>query len=316
MDFSEFLFIAPPQNHNDHETPQEIDHLNGYAGNHLQKQKLSRKQLVVNILLLSFFSVTAGWFGVFMKSLTGQTNLALLVFLAVPPMGVLILNLVNKKSELNPGLRINLKRSGGSYALSLLLIPGLAVILLAIGKLGGWISMDGLADRGFGALINTILLGFFSNLIKNCLEEFTWRGFFTQHFKSLGTPDLLNHLFTGIIWSLWHLPYWLFLLDKASISAFSPLDSTAFVITGSLFLVALSFVFGEIRLLTNSIWPVVLLHSSLNAVTITLLLKGFVTVKSSAALWLSPGGNSIVFMLLLLIVGLVLYRIRSLKPKK
>ncbi len=314
MDFSEYIFIAPPLKKDEQEIPQEISTLNGYEGKPVKKQKLRKRQLWFNILFISLLSFAAGWFGILLKSLTGQTNLALSVFLVIPPTGVLILTLTKKRYDINLGLRPNFYKNGCSYTLSFLLIPGLVTVTLAIGKLGGWISFDGLVNQGIGSMVSAVVLFFFSDFIKNCLEEFTWRGFFTQHFYSLGIPDLLNHFLTGIVWIVWHIPYWFFLLDKASIAAFSTLNTGTFVLVGSLFLLALSFVFGEIRLLTNSTWPAVILHTSLNAITITLLLKGFVIVKTSAEIWLSPGGNSIIFILLLIIVGIVLNRLRSLKP--
>jgi hypothetical protein len=317
MDFSDYIFFGTPHNTNEHETPQEIAHLNGYERNPLIKQKITKRQLGFNIFLLAFLSIAAGWFGILLKLLTGQTNLALSVFLAIPPLGVLILNLMYKNSDINPGIRLNIIKYFGVYTLSILLIPGLVVILLAVGKLGGLLSFGGLANQGFGSLLSAVVLLFFSDFIKNCLEEFTWRGFFTQHFKVLGAPDLLNHLLTGIIWVLWHLPYWLFFLDRTSIAAFPALNNLpSFILMSSCFLLALSLVLGEIRLLTNSTWPAILLHCSANSVTVVLLLKKFVTIKPSSEIWLSPDGNSIIFIILLIIVGIVLNRIRSLQPKR
>lgn len=313
MDYSEFVFFLPPQNGEKLETPQEISTLKGYENRSMNKQKLSKKQLGFNILLLSLFVIAAGWFGVLLKLLTGQTNLALSVFLALPPMGVLILSLVYKTTDFDPGLNFKIKKNAISYAVAFLLFPILVSITMIVGKLSGFISIEGLVSKGFGSLIGAISLFFLTDFIKNCLEEFTWRGFFTQHFKKFGIPDLLNHLLTGFVWILWHIPYWLFLLDKASMSAFSSLNTTAFIIMGSLLLLSSSFVFGEIRLLSSSTWPVVILHTSLNAVTNVLLLKGFVTVIPSAELWMSPGGNSIMIIALLTIVGLALYRFRTKK---
>lgn len=313
MDYSEFAFLSSPQNSGEHETPHEISTLKGYEGSPLTIQNLSKKQLGFNILLLALLSIASGWFGILLKSLTGQTNLALSVFLALPPMGVLVLNLIYKNSDINPGFVMNLRKNGVSYALSLLLIPAMVTLVILVGKLSGMISIDGLVNQGMSKFIGAVMLLFFSDFIKNCLEEFTWRGFFTQHFKSLGIPDLANHFVTGVIWSLWHLPYWLFLLDQTTRAAVSTLDTGAFILMGSLFLLALSFVFGEIRLLSRSTWPVVLLHTSLNAITITLLLNKFVSIKPSAEIWFSPGGNSVMFILMLVIVGIVLNRLRTKK---
>ncbi|EKD88150.1 MAG: hypothetical protein ACD_35C00036G0004, partial [uncultured bacterium] len=64
MDYSEFVFFLPPQNGEKLETPQEISTLKGYENRSMNKQKLSKKQLGFNILLLSLFVIAAGWFGV------------------------------------------------------------------------------------------------------------------------------------------------------------------------------------------------------------------------------------------------------------
>lgn len=313
MEFFEFVFFLPPQNSECLDSPQEISTLSGYESRSVKKKNLSKKQLGFNILLLSLFAIAAGWFGILLKSLTGQTNLALSIFLVLPPMGVLILNLVYKKNAVHPGLKIKLKNNSLSYIFAFLLFPVLVALTVIVGNFARFISIEGLVNQGVGALFSAVVLLFFSDLIKNSLEEFTWRGFFTQQFKLLGIHDLLNHLLTGLIWVLWHIPYWLFLLDKASISAFSSLNTPTFILMGSLLLLSSSFVFGEIRLLTGSTWPAVILHTSLNAVTIALLTNGFVSVAPSAELWMSPGGNSIMIIALLTIVGLALYRFRTKK---
>ena len=88
---------------------------------------------------------------------------------------------------------------------------------------------------------------------------------------------LANHLFTGVIWALWHLPFWLYILD---VSQFSTLSRPAFAALGALLLVITAISCGELRLWSQSVWPGVLLHSTANAVTVPLLLNDFIQFQA------------------------------------
>ena len=285
-------------------TPHEISSLQGYEYRH--KKSLTKKQAFLNIFILGAISMAAEWLGILLNKLTGDSKLALLAFLSVPPLGILALNVINPDRKLDLGLELQVKKNWAVYLFTVFLIPLFTLVILFTGRLTGFITFTGLIEKGLGTFFSLVVISFFSNFIKNCLEEFTWRGFFSRQFEAAGVPGLLNHLLTGIVWLLWQIPYWIFLLDPTA-SAQPGLTAIMMV---CLSLLASSLVYGEVRLLSGSAWPAVFLRASLNAVTIPLVLQGFVIVQPSAAIWLAPESSSVVFILFFAITGIVLYRIR------
>jgi hypothetical protein len=304
MEIPHLVSYARPDYRDIEVTPREMSSLQGYA----QKisKNITKKQALLNVFILGAISVAAGWLGVLLNNLTGDPKLALLAFLAVPPLGILALKTFNPDRKLDLGLEFQLKKNWFIYLCAFLIFPFLTMVVLFTGRMTGFTTFTGLLEKGFGAYFSLVVISFFSDFIKNCLEEFTWRGFFSRQFEAAGAPAMLNHLLTGTVWMLWQVPYWLLLFGP---SASAPPSLTAILMVCLSFL-TLSVVYGEIRLLSRSTWPAVFMRASLNAVTIPLILHGFVSVQPSAAVWLSPESGSIAYILLFVITGIVLYRIR------
>ena len=72
--------------------------------------------------------------------------------------------------------------------------------------------------------------------------------------------------------------------------------------------------YGELRLLSKSVWPVWLLHNVANAISLPLILAGFVTLKAGfISELLSPATNGILHSLLIGLTGYGLYLYRRSK---
>lgn len=86
----------------------------------------------------------------------------------------------------------------------------------------------------------------------------------------------------------------------------------AFVLLGFTLLPLHAIVYGELRLLSGSVWPVWLLHNIANALSLTLLTGGFVVLDEGVlGAFLSPGTEGVLFTLLMAGVGVGLYRYRQ-----
>jgi len=311
MDLPNYISQVNPDYRELEISPREISTLQGYQD--MNSKNMTARQASINVLILSLLSIAAGWVGILLKNWTGNANLALLTFLTVPPLGILIVSVFYTEKKLDLGMQINLKRNRGLYLFTFLIVPLLVTLILITGSLAGWITFNGFIVKGVGAYLGAVVIFLFSNFIKNCLEELTWRGFFSRQFEAAGIPAMLNHLLTGTVWTLWHVPYWIFLLDQTTILQFSFQNKTTLIFLSALFLLASSVLFGEIRLLSGSTWPAILLHAILDAATIPLIVKGFVAVKPSISIWFSPDRSNVAFILLLFGTGTVLYSIRKKK---
>ena len=310
MELSNHVSQARPESRDIEVTPREISSLQGYEFG--KRKSVTGKQALSNIIFLGVISMTAGWLGVLLNKWTGDAQLALLAFLAIPPLGILALNIFFPDRKLDLGLEPQLKKNRLVYLCAVLIFPFLTMIVLFAGRVTGFITFTGFIEKGIGVFIGLAVISFFSDFIKNCLEEFTWRGFFSRQFEAAGVPTLLNHLLTGMIWLLWQVPYWLFLLDRTASGNPEPIT----ILMVCLSLLASSIVYGEIRLLSRSTWPTVLLRASLDAVSIPLILHGFISIQPSAAPWLSPDTNSIAIIILFCITGVGFHQFRTRKYER
>jgi hypothetical protein len=68
-------------------------------------------------------------------------------------------------------------------------------------------------------------------------------------------------------------------------------------------LIAASMVYGELLLITNSIWPAVLLHTIGNALVDVLIVQGFVRILPGTDFLVSPGHRSLLTMSLFALIG-------------
>jgi len=137
--------------------------------------------------------------------------------------------------------------------------------------------------------------------VKNIFEEFAWRGYLAPKLFSLGINRFVAHIGVGVIWALWHIPYLLVLTETTeSLSTYIPR-----VIIG---LIILSVVYGEIRYVTNSVWPAVILHTMGNAIVDTLILKKYIDVLEGYEFLVTPSPEGIFTIVITAIVGLWLYK--------
>jgi len=208
------------------------------------------------------------------------------------------------------GIKPRFKPHLGWYALSILVYPLGIALILAIGGVLGGVSFPGFASRGIGMFLQLVAVQFVTNLLKNVFEEFAWRGYLTPKLKLLGVHDLANHVIVGAVWAAWHLPYWVGLLDQATIDSFTALSLPMFILLSIVALVPSAILYGESRLATGSVWPSMLLHTILNALSLTLLVEGFVAFRGSGEIVFTPGMGGIVGTVVVTLIGVGVYRRR------
>lgn len=266
-----------------------------------------------NLLIFTLVTLSGGWIGVALDRLTEapdpQQGLGILLWIIGPMTTALLLRALGGDGWRDAGLRPHLRAGWRWYAMAFLLFPLVSLLLFGLGPLVGAFSWAEFAARGgLGAFASLVGVAFLSSFVKNIFEEFAWRGYLTPRFAALGLPPLLNHLLTGLIWAGWHLPYWLFIVD---VQAFTSLSTPAFVVSGAFTLVVTAITYGELRLLSQSVWPAVILHSVANAITATLLLDGFVALQGLRGVLFSPGNDGILHSIVFALLGLALYRYRA-----
>jgi membrane protease YdiL (CAAX protease family) len=163
-----------------------------------------------------------------------------------------------------------------------------------------------------GLILQTFALGLLPQFIKNIFEEFPWRGYLTPKVYSLRLNDFVGHLIVGFVWGAWHIPYFLYFLDRATIRDYTTLNLAAFIPLAIMAMMSWAIVYGEIRLLTNSVWPTVLMHMVEDAFVTPLLLEGYVQLSPGMD-WLVSPVVGIISIVLFATLGVGLHQWRKRK---
>jgi len=240
-----------------------------------------------------------------------QKSLGWLFFLIAPLGTSLLLRAFAGDGWKDLGLKPAFKGNGKWYAFALLFHPLLNVLILVIGLGIGLTLIPDLSMSRLTLVGQAVLISAFPNFIKNIFEEFSWRGYLTPKIQSVVDRPLLGHLLTGMIWFGWHLPYYLVLLDPATVRGFTSLNMGLFLLTGLFGLMAAAIVYGEIRIRTNSVWPTVLMHLTGNIFLAAMIgQKFFSSVGVFGEVLASPGWSSMISILLFAATGVWFYRTR------
>ena len=269
-----------------------------------------------NLIIFSVVTFGGGWVGVAVDQVAPGPNpmqgLGVLIWLTSPLVAVLLLRAFGGDGWQDFGLAPKLKSGWRWYVVAVLLAPVVTLLLLGIGLAVGAIALDGLAEQGVSALLRMIGIGFMGAMVKNIFEEFAWRGYLTPRFVALKVNPFGGYLLTGLIWAGWHLPYWFYFLDRAELLSHTSLSLPAFIALGFILLPLHAIVYGELRLLSGSVWPVWLLHNIANALSLTLLTGGFVVLdRGLLGMLLSPGTEGVLFTLIMALMGVRLYQYRQ-----
>ena len=199
----------------------------------------------------------------------------------------------------------------------------LVVATVFVGAALGWVDLDLATLSGFRAQLDAAVpagtplppvqvlvvlqlvqlpLGAVLNSVFAAGEEIGWRGWLQPALMPLGTWPAL--VITGVVWGLWHSPIVLlgYNFDRADLSG------VLFMVGGC---VAWGLFLGWLRLRSDSVWPAVLAHGSLNAV------GGFVLLLSAAGATVDMarvGPLGIIAWALVAIVMIVIVGLRKMGP--
>jgi membrane protease YdiL (CAAX protease family) len=147
-------------------------------------------------------------------------------------------------------------------------------------------------------------------LVKNVFEEFLFRGYFTTLTQESRFCGLSAHLLTGVVWAVWHLPYWLVFLGPEQVELFGGIPLSYFITLAFLSLPLQSIFYGELRLISGSLLPPYLFHVVTNLITLALIQGKFVVPKGLGGLVLAPSSHGILYTVVLACVGLLMMRAR------
>lgn len=269
-----------------------------------------------NLIIFTIVAEACGFLGIALDRLQPPQDtmqgLGALVWLTSPLITILLLRAFGGDGWKDFGLGLNLKAGWRWYLVALLVIPLVTLVTLGVASVFKVVSFTGFAAQGFGPFLSAVGVGLTTVMVKNIFEEFTWRGYLTPRFKALNLHPFVNSLLTGFIWAGWHVPYYLYFLNRETFQERTSLSVLGFILITFLVIPLISLTFGELRLLSKSVWPGWLMHNIANTISLVLISGGFITLsRDFAGAILSPGTEGVFISLLMGLVGFGLFRARK-----
>ena len=270
----------------------------------------ANKRTLRNVILFSFVAVVCGWMGVGVDKLLGQPSnlesLGALIFISSPILCMVLLRLFGGDGWKDLPLKPNFRRNARWYLFAIVVYPVVIGITLFIGKLFGWVDVS---KFSIAAYFPVFIAAFLPQCLKNIFEESVWRGYLTVKVEQLTQNEWLVYLVVALVWQVWHLPYYLILLDDAYLASFFPFGNVLFVVTSFVVIGVWTIMYTEIFFLSRSLLLVVLMHAMEDSLN-PLISDGFAVVSPDKALLVSPSFG-LIPLLLYLVIGLWLRRIRK-----
>ncbi len=263
-----------------------------------------------NISIFVFAAFSCGWLGVLLdKNMPPQpvgNTLGMGLWLVLPLLSTIVLRFFEKDGWKDIGLKPRFRGNIKWYISALLIYPLVTALVLIIGKLFGWIDFSNFRA---GVYLTGFIGSLIANFVKNFFEESVWRGYVTAKLLKTKIKDIWLYLIVGGVWSLWHLPYYLFFLPETAMYEILPTGRIIFVIVSIITMTGWSVMFIELYRLTKSIWPVVLLHMVEDSLINHLIIDGHIIITSRKEIFISPVAG-IITSALYICVGILLRKYR------
>lgn len=257
-----------------------------------------------NLMIFGVAAVGGGWLGIWLNSVTGNSSppmesLGALVWLLSPAITGLLLRWLAGDGWADAGICPNLPGGWKGYTAALVVYPVLTLVGMAASLGTGSIRIAGLAGDGLSMYITAVGVMFTATLFKNVFEELAWRGYLSPRLQAAGLGAFANACVTGGIWWAWHLPYYYYFLNRADLAAGAPYGLPLFLGIGLVVLVPTAAFFNEVRRLSGSVWGALILHGVVNAVSMPLVLGGYIHANHWGSLIFSPVNESLLMAALM-----------------
>lgn len=233
-----------------------------------ETKELKNKRVYIEIIIFSLITISCGWIGVAIDSITKQQagggqleggSLGELVWLVLPLLTSIILRCISRDFK-EGGLKLNLKKSWRWYLVSIGIYPVVVILLLVVGFITKSVDFQLLKFEMTTTTLITVLLQL--SLLK-IFEELPWRGFLAQKLISLKLNDWLVYLINGFVWSSWHYAYYMVFLNDSYFEEggiMGGLSRLTVCIIATIIMILWSVLYVELFRLAKSVWPCLIVH--------------------------------------------------------
>lgn len=264
------------------------------------------KTLKRNVIIFIVVTLVSGWIGVLIDNILKEqpegNSLGMLVWLVLPFLVSVIIRITSHDRK-DIGIRLNFSKNFRGYLLALCIYPFVTIILIGIALIFGCIEQY---SFDMGSFLSLALFSILPSMLKNIFEEFAWRGYLTPKLIDLGVDNWQLYLISGLVWSLWHCPYYLVFLPDNYFTSTSRISTLFF---SCIIMVCWTVMYVEIYRLIKSVWACVLMHMIGNFLTVIVSADGYISFTEKSDIWLNPT-NGIIAIILYLSIGILLKKYR------
>jgi len=278
-------------------------------------QNQSNRTTIRNLVIFTIIALAIGWIGRGLDVQMGNPSsegLGILLWIGTPLVASSLLRAFAGDGWKDFGIKPNFKGNVSWYFVALLVYPVTTACILIVGSGFGLITFPNPSLSALGLFFLAFALALLPEIIKNFFEEAAWRGYLAPKVYSLGLNDYVGHLIVGFVWGAWHIPYYLFYLDRAVLQDFTTLNMATYIPLAIVVAISWAFAYGEIRLLTNSIWPAVLMHAVEDALLFPLFIDRHIHILPGTD-WLISPMNGLISVVFFLAIGIGLRQLRKRK---
>ncbi len=278
-------------------------------------QNQTNRKTIRNLVIFTILVLAIGWIGRGLDVQMGNPSsegLGILLWISMPLVTSLLLRAFAGDGWKDFGIKPNFKGNLSWYVIAILVYPITTTCILIVGSGVGLITFPNPSLGALALFFPVFALALLPNIIKNFFEEAAWRGYLAPKVYSLGLNDYVGHLIVGFVWGAWHIPYYLFYVDRAVLQDFTTLNMAMYIPLAIVVMISWAFVYGELRLLTNSIWPAVLMHAVEDALLFSLVIDHHIQILPGTD-WLISPMNGLISIVFFLATGVGLRQLRKRK---
>ena len=240
---------------------------------------------LTRLVVFSVVTLGSGWIGLLINNALGiphsMQSLGTLIWIMTPLLAGAVMALGDpslRRSYVASWLPGRLR----AYGVALAVFPLSFAVAIAVGWAAGWLTPVGL-----GAFGGVVAAGTAGIVLKNVAEEGAWRGYLAPALISRKLSDPWVWLVSGMIWSLWHIPYYVWFMDEALLRAVYDVPPIVYALMTVPIMICWAPLFTELRILSGSIWPGLIAHSIANLSQIPLS-EGGLPITPGWELLVSP----------------------------
>ncbi|WP_167148627.1 CPBP family intramembrane glutamic endopeptidase [Actinomyces sp. ZJ308] len=226
----------------------------------------------IRLVIFSIITLSSGWIGLLVNNALGvphsMNSLGSLIWIVTPLLAGAVMAL-SDPSLRRPYAASWLPGRLRAYGVALGVFPLSFALAIVVGWAAGWLT-----PAGLGAFGGAVAAGVLGTVLKNVAEEGAWRGYLAPALigRQLSAPWIW--LISGMIWSLWHIPYYGWLLDESLTRSVYDVPPLVYALITVPIMICWAPLFTELRILSGSIWPGLIAHSIANLSQIPLSLGG------------------------------------------